>query len=157
MHMKEENKKALIVAYYLSKYGDAAYSNLKFKTQREAHANIGQTLNVKPSSVKNMRDEFDPLHDNSRVGWYQRPLRPSRADVVNRYKNVSESELFKTVQEILRQKNVKIGWLSNTVATSPCAQVTYDSHIYPTSRKNSQNPCWPRLITPKLPLFSRLT
>jgi hypothetical protein len=48
-----------------------------------------------------MRDEFDPLHDNPRVGWYQRPLRPSRAKVVESFQDLSEEEIRDVVLEIL--------------------------------------------------------
>ena len=58
-------------------------------------------LGVNLNSVKNMRDEFDPLHDNLRAGWYQRPLRPSRAKVVESFQHLSEEELRDVVLEIL--------------------------------------------------------
>jgi predicted CopG family antitoxin len=48
-----------------------------------------------------MRDEFDPLHDNPRAGWYQRPLRPSRAKVVELFQDLSEVEIRDIVQGIL--------------------------------------------------------
>ena len=48
-----------------------------------------------------MRDEFDPLHDNARFGWYQRPLRPSRAKVVESFQDLTEEELRDVVLEIL--------------------------------------------------------
>jgi hypothetical protein len=48
-----------------------------------------------------MRDEFDPIHDNQRVGWYQRPLRPSRAKVVEQFQDLGEEELRDVVLEIL--------------------------------------------------------
>lgn len=48
-----------------------------------------------------MRDEFDPLHDNPRAGWYQRPLRPSRAKVVELFQDLSEVEIRDIVLGIL--------------------------------------------------------
>jgi len=99
--MKENHSLALIVAYYLSKYDMIAYERLGFQSSTATHAEIGRILGVKPNSVKNMRDEFDPLHDNPRAGWYQRPLRPSRAKVVESFQDLSEEELCDVVLEIL--------------------------------------------------------
>lgn len=99
--MKESNSLALIVAYFLSKYDETAYEQLGFPSSTATHKEIGRMLGVNPNSVKNMRDEFDPLHDNPRVGWYQRPLRPSRAKVVEAFQDLSEEELRDVVMEIL--------------------------------------------------------
>lgn len=101
MAMKSNNTRALIVAYYLSKFDTLAYEHLGFHSHMEAHVELGRKLGVNPNSVKNMRDEFDPIHDNPRAGWYQRPLRPSRARVVEAFQNLSEVELRDVVLEIL--------------------------------------------------------
>lgn len=101
MEMKENHSLALIVAYYLSKFDDDAYSNLGFTAKVTAHREIGRLLGVNSNSVKNMRDEFDPYHENTRVGWYQRPLRPSRTKVLESFQELSEVELREIVLEIL--------------------------------------------------------
>lgn len=71
----------------------------------EGYERIGNILGVKPSSIKNMRDEFDPLHENERVGWHQRPLRPSRARVVEAFQSLKEEEMRDFVLEILTNPN----------------------------------------------------
>ncbi len=72
-----------------------------FGTITATHKEVGNILGVKPSSVKNMRDEFGPLHDNPRAGWYQRPRPPSRAKVVETFQDLYEEELRDVVLEIL--------------------------------------------------------
>lgn len=99
--MKESHSLALIVAYYLSKYDRLAYKQLGYPSSTATHKEVGRILGVNPNSVKNMRDEFDPLHNNPRAGWYQRPLRPSRAKVVEAFQELSEEELRDVVLEIL--------------------------------------------------------
>lgn len=99
--MKDSHSLALIIAYYLSKFDMLAYEKLGFTTSKAAHVEVGRILGVNPNSVKNMRDEFDPLHDNPRAGWYQRPLRPSRAKVVESFQDLSEEALRDVVLEIL--------------------------------------------------------
>ncbi|MBK6792816.1 MAG: DUF3883 domain-containing protein [Anaerolineales bacterium] len=103
--MKHNHILALIIGYYLSKYDDLAYKNLGYVSGNETHKEIGKILGVKPASVKNMRDEFDPIHDNQRVGWYQRPLRSSRAKVVESFQDLEEEELRDIVFEILTNPN----------------------------------------------------
>ena len=99
--MNPENIKALMVAYYLSRYDQIAYQHLGYATNTATHEAIGERLVVNPNTVKNMRDEFDSIHENSRVGWYQRPLRPSRQKIVEAFQELTEPELYEIVTEIL--------------------------------------------------------
>jgi hypothetical protein len=101
--MENNHKLALIIAYYLSRFDKKALSNLGYDTTTHAFQEIGGRLNVKPNTIKNMRDEFDPLHPNSRKGWYQRELRPSRLEVLEKYVNFSEDALTEVVKEILTE------------------------------------------------------
>jgi hypothetical protein len=105
--LKDNNYLALIVTYYLSRFDRFAYQQLGYGSMRATHAEIGRRLNVKANSVKNMRDEFDSIHDNPRAGWYQRPLRPSRARVVEAFQNLSVEDLHDVVLEILSDPQLK--------------------------------------------------
>lgn len=99
--MENNHRLALIVAYYISRFDKKALDTLGFKTMTEAFNLVGEFLNVNPNTVKNMRDEFDPIHPNSRKGWYQRELRPSRLEIVENYSYVSEDALTEIVTDIL--------------------------------------------------------
>lgn len=99
--MTDNNKKALICAFLLAKYGSLALSRLKHRSFSEAFSALGRILRVKPSTIKNMRDEFDPLF-GSRKGWYQRPLRPSRQSVFNMFGEKSLEELMAFVEQCLK-------------------------------------------------------
>lgn len=123
--MKKNNYLALIAAYYLSKYDQVGYKNLNFLSRTDAVKQIGKLLGVNPNSVKNMRDEFDPIHDNPRVGWYQRPLRPSRVKVVELFQDLAEEELRDIVLEILTNPEF--------VSSDECADV-----ITPISRRENK-------------------
>lgn len=103
--MKKSNYLTMVVAYYLSKFNDSAYKALNHGTKIKTHEAIGRALEVNKNTVKNMRDEFDPLHDNRRAGWYQRDLRPSRQKIVELYQHLQEEELRDLVLEILENKN----------------------------------------------------
>ncbi|PWW32308.1 uncharacterized protein DUF3883 [Cytobacillus oceanisediminis] len=106
--MEKNHKLALIVAFYLSKFNKKALLNLNFSNFTEAFRVIGEILNVKQNTIKNMRDEFDPLYPNGRQGWYQRELRPSRLAVLEQYDELSEEALNEIVKEIISPANTKI-------------------------------------------------
>lgn len=103
--MEYNNKLALFVAYFLSRFNDEAYKDLGYKTQVEAHRMIGEILKVNPNTIMNMRDEFDPLHGH-RLGWYQRPLAPSRVQVYNALIDLSMQEVSIIVKDILGQGHI---------------------------------------------------
>lgn len=98
--MEKNNKLALYVAYFLARFNDKAYEILNFGNQGVVHKRIGEILNVNPHTVKNMRDEFDPLFGH-RAGWYQRPLSPSREVIVNMLMNYTFDQVHSIVKEIL--------------------------------------------------------
>jgi len=99
--MKPENELAMIVAFYLSKFGKHGLKELGFQSYAQAFREVGQYLGVNPNSVKNWRDEFDPYYDNERRGWYQRGIRPSRQKVMESFDGMSEQALRAVVKEII--------------------------------------------------------
>jgi hypothetical protein len=107
--MESKNELALQIAYFLSKHDRRAFELLGFDSWNQAYREIGTRLNVKPNSVKNMRDEFDSVHPNPRSGWHQRELRPSRKRVVDQIGNMSEEELLNHSQKILASNQHSLG------------------------------------------------
>lgn len=73
-----DNKKAAaLIAYYLAKRGDNGHLQLGFSSATSAFSEIGKITGVKPNTVKNFRDSYDPYFDNGRAGWHQNEnLRP---------------------------------------------------------------------------------
>lgn len=67
--------KLVLTGLYLSKFDEAGLKRLGFKTFTEAFNVIGYALGAKPASIKNYRDEFDPLFPNRRKGWHKRETR----------------------------------------------------------------------------------
>lgn len=100
--MKPENELAMIVAFYLSKFAEEGLAKLGYHSYRQAFDEIGSCLHVKPNSVKNWRDEFDPYYDNKRKGWYQREIRPSRQKVMLAFDDLSEGALRAIVLDIIK-------------------------------------------------------
>jgi len=101
--MENNHKLGLYVSYYLSRFDEEAYQNLGFGNQVETHNKIGELLSVKPHTVKNWRDEFDPLFGH-RAGWYQRPMNPSRIRVAQALENLDELQVRSIAKDILTGK-----------------------------------------------------
>jgi len=100
--MRLENELAMVVAFYLSKFGEEGLTRLGFRTYRQAFEEVSRSLHVKPNSVKNWRDEFDPYYDNRRKGWYKRGIRPSRQQVMTAFDDLSEDALRAVVLDIIK-------------------------------------------------------
>ncbi|MEP5943062.1 MAG: hypothetical protein ABJ356_00800, partial [Balneola sp.] len=116
--MQREHKLALYVAYYLSRFDLDAYNSLGYKNRNKAHKMLGNILGVKPATLKNMRDEFDPIH-GFRAGWYQRPMSPTRVRVVEALEDLNQEEVFEIVtsiiKEIANEQNDELKLLSNII------------------------------------------
>jgi hypothetical protein len=101
--MENNRKLALYVAYYLARFDKEAIQNLGYKNWDSAFLDISEKLKVRKHSVKNWRDEFDPLFCY-RAGWHGRPMAPSRTNVALALENLEEPEIRAIVEEILTGK-----------------------------------------------------
>ena len=101
---------ALYIGYFLAKFNKEAYNILKFGNQGSTHVKIGEILNVKSNTVMNMRDEFDPLF-NHRAVWHQRPMSPSRIQVVELLKDYSFNQVYALVNDIIISKGESLNSL----------------------------------------------
>jgi len=73
---------------YLSKYDLLGVKKLGFESSVEAFNVLGYSMGSKPASIKNYRDEFDPLFPNPRKGWHKRPIRAYCLQVLEEYKTL---------------------------------------------------------------------
>jgi hypothetical protein len=80
--------KLILTGLYLSKYDAVGLKKLGFESFTEAFNVTGYALGQKPASIKNYRDEFDPLFPNKRKGWHKRPTREYCLKVFTDYKNL---------------------------------------------------------------------
>lgn len=92
---------SLVIAYFLSRMDMEGVKALGYKNFSAAFNELGKLIGRKPSTIKNMRDEFDPYFSNPRAGWYQRPLRKSRQIVFEKYSEATDEELTSVIEEIL--------------------------------------------------------
>jgi hypothetical protein len=93
--------KAIVIGYAMSRL-DAGYLGARrCGTWRAAFAQAARGLGIPPASLKNLRDEFDPFHENARKGWHKRPLRPNRQRVLEELTEVTDEALLEMVARIL--------------------------------------------------------
>lgn len=64
-----------------------------------------------------MRDEFDPIHNNRRVGWYQKDLSTSRKKVVETFRDLTELGLREIVNSILKNQSFIDNETFNVITT----------------------------------------
>jgi hypothetical protein len=81
-------EKLILVGLYLSKYDSVGLKRLGFDSFIEAFNVIGYAMGSKPASIKNYRDEFDPLFPNRRKGWHKRKTRNYCLKVFEEYKSL---------------------------------------------------------------------
>lgn len=92
---------ALVVAYAMSRLDTEFLRRFGFANWRAAFSSVADSLKVAPASIKNLRDEFDPVHSNSRKGWHKRPLRPNRQRVLGQFCDTSDEALVEVVARLL--------------------------------------------------------
>ena len=81
-------EKLILTGLYLSKFDLMGLKRLGFGSFVEAFNIVGYALGAKPMTVKNYRDEFDPLFGNRRKGWHKRSMREYCREVFEEYKNL---------------------------------------------------------------------
>jgi hypothetical protein len=79
--MVDNRGKAILTGLFLSKFDKDGLEALGFSSFTEAFNVLGLSIGVRPASIKNYRDEFDPYFPNPRQGWHNRPIR----DYCNNY------------------------------------------------------------------------
>ncbi|MEH7200661.1 DUF3883 domain-containing protein [Priestia megaterium] len=91
------------MAFYLAKFNEEAVQNLGYEGFRDAFNKIGAKLNYSPNSVKNRRDDFDPLFGH-RAGWHQVELGKSNLEIVDSFDHLSEEALRAIVLDLLDEE-----------------------------------------------------
>jgi hypothetical protein len=81
-------EKLILAGLYLSKFDARGLKKLGFEGFSEAFNVIGYGLGGKPASIKNYRDEFDPLFPNPRQGWHKHQRREYCMEIYRKYKDL---------------------------------------------------------------------
>lgn len=122
--MKRNNLMGMAAGYYLSRCPNA-YDRLGSGTQASTHIALGYALAVPAASIKNWRDEFDPIHENGRCGWRNRPMLPSRERLAECLSGWAEDELHELVVDSMM---APIGPVASRFLAA-CADLDDDSAV----------------------------
>lgn len=126
--MNEALQKAMLVGMYLSKFDQQALEILGFESFVEAYNTIGLAINVKPSSIHNYRDEFDPVFPNERKGWHKRPMYQSRVEMFNKYKDFELKSFTNLVKSII-YKNPAVNFIEEKIESEEDKSRTFAKRL----------------------------
>lgn len=93
----------ILCGYFLSRFDQEALDCLGFASFTEAFNVLGCALDARPASIKNYRDEFDPIFPNSRKGWHGRALREHIKRALETYNEYSMAEIGDMIGQLLFQ------------------------------------------------------
>ena len=91
----------MLAGMFLSKFNREGLQHLGFSSLWEAYNAMGYALGGKPTSIKNYRQEFDPLFPNNRKGWHKRELRPHCRDAFERFGQLSMLDFSRLLSPLL--------------------------------------------------------
>ena len=93
--------KQILAGLFLSKFDRAGLQVLGFSSFTAAFNAIGYALGARPTSIKNYRDEFDPLFPNKRKGWRKRPTRDYCKSVYTQYDRLPINEFAHLIKALI--------------------------------------------------------
>ena len=106
--------KSILVGLYLAKFDDIGLQSLGFASFTEAFNVIGFALGVAPRSIKNYRDEFDPLFPNKRRGWHKRQTREYCKNIYDAFQTLDLVEFTSMIKNLV-YKNYDLDLLTEEV------------------------------------------
>lgn len=112
--MRQELQKAMLIGMYFSKYDKQALEILGFESFTEAFNIIGLAINAKPLSIRNYRDEFDPVFPNERKGWHNRPMFRTRKEMLDKYNDLSIDAFTEIIKQVI-YKNPDIDLIEDKI------------------------------------------
>ncbi len=92
-----KRQQAIFCGLFLSQYNRLGLERLGFNSFKEAFNVLGFSIGIKPASIKNYRDEFDPLFPNNRTGWDKRPMRQNCVQAYEEYKGHSIEKMLSMI------------------------------------------------------------
>lgn len=96
--MDDIYKKEMLAGIFLSKFSKDGLNRLGFKTYVSACKALANRVGGNWLSIRNYRDEFDPVFPNGRKG-YQRPMMPSRKTMLNAVGHLSMEDMYELLIE----------------------------------------------------------
>lgn len=109
---------AIVLGYAMSRLDTGYLAGRNLDSWNQAFDEAAELLSVPSASIKNLRDEFDPVHGNPRRGWHKRPLRASRQRVIDELHDVSDDALAELVGQIILSDDDSVDEAIDSLAVS---------------------------------------
>jgi hypothetical protein len=139
----DKRDQAILIGLFLSRFDKRALESFGFTGFHQAYNVLGFSIGIKPKSINNYRDEFDPYFPNERKGWYKRELRDYCREYMDATSNMSFDEFYNVIKsfvdgciidekDIVREKRNKTrGFMANRLITGKAAE-EYFAMVYQT-------------------------
>ena len=126
--------KAILMGLFLSRFDNLALESFGFTGFRQAYNVLGLSIGVKPNSINNYRDEFDPYFPNERKGWRNRNLRDYCKEYMDATADMSFDEFYNVIKYFLdggivedkdivkERRKVSRGFMANRLITGKAAE-----------------------------------
>ena len=115
MNKFSSRERSVLTGLYLSKFDLEGLDQLGFDGFTEAFNILGHALGIRPASVKNYRDEFDPLFPNDRKGWHNRPMRGYCRAMFDSFGDLTLEPFTRLLKEAI-YKDHSVDFLMETIA-----------------------------------------
>jgi hypothetical protein len=96
--------KQVLAGLFLSRYDKEGLRALGFSSFTEAFNAIGFALGTRPASIKNYRDEFDPIYSSKRKGWHKRPTREYCKAVSDKHEGLSLKDFTALLKSLIYER-----------------------------------------------------
>ncbi len=101
---KDLRTKQVLAGLFLSRFDREGLLSLGFASFTEAFNAIGFALGARPASIKNYRDEFDPIHSSKRKGWHKRAMRDYCKIASDNYGELSLNDFAALLKSLIYER-----------------------------------------------------
>ncbi|MCC6475919.1 DUF3883 domain-containing protein [bacterium] len=122
-------ERSILTGLYLAKFDTEGLSFLGFSSFTEAFNVVGHALGVQPATVKNYRDEFDPVFPNDRKGWHKRPLREYCKVVLENFKELHLEEFASLIKEVVYEEGEVDSLTEEAISIEDGGQQTFAKRL----------------------------
>lgn len=116
--MTDTNWKEMLAGLFLSKFNECGYRRLGYSSFKEAYDGLSNLVGGNPLSVRNYRDEFDPVFPNGRAGYFGRNMRPSRKKILERFGGLDLETMAQLIEEQYLGAETYLKQLDNVLQSS---------------------------------------
>ena len=103
-----QRDKAILVGLFLSRFDKEALNGFNFKGFNEAYNVLGYALDIRPNSIKNYRNEFDPYFPNSRKDRHKRDIRDYCKEIILLAESFSFDDFYRYINSFVLNECVDV-------------------------------------------------